>query len=59
MTVAELMRELERYPAHYVVAVAVDGDWDDDAPRTDEHYIEDVTEGERGEVRIDCTSRRY
>lgn len=57
MTVAELIAELQRFPPHHVVAVAVDADRHSVAPDYDEHYIEDVTEGERGEVRIDCTSR--
>ena len=57
MTVAELMRELERFPDHYVVAVTVDAESWSGMPDHDDHYIEDVTEGERGEVRIDCTSR--
>lgn len=56
MTVAELIAELQRFPPHHVVAVAVDTDSFYGIPGSDDHYIEDVTEGERGEVRIDCTS---
>ncbi|MBN3853804.1 hypothetical protein G3N59_10470 [Paraburkholderia sp. Ac-20340] len=57
MTVAELITELQRFPAHHVVSVATDSESLSGMPNYDEHYIADVTEGERGEVRIDCTSR--
>lgn len=57
MTVAELIAELQRFPAHHVVAVKHgDGDYSGfNFAGFSESYITDVTEGERGEVRIDVT----
>jgi hypothetical protein len=57
VTVAELIADLQRFPAHHVVAVKHgDGGFTGFGfADVSESYITDVTEGERGEVRIDVT----
>lgn len=57
MTVAELIEELQRFPPHHVVQVAIDSDEVEFAwpARTEQLSVGNVRAGESGEVVIDCT----
>ncbi|KAF1065253.1 hypothetical protein DX980_20085 [Burkholderia gladioli] len=57
MTVAELIEELQQFPPHHVVQVAIDNDETEFAwpPRTEELSVGNVRAGNSGEVVIDRT----